>query len=450
MARWLNGPQIQPVRSNKFSILDECGRRPDYRVAGAVMLNTSNRVVTMTDISIGAHKPVSKSSADQGTVWFVMIAFLSGIIAIATLVSFRQASLFLIGGLMGATLYHASFGFTGGWRKLAVERRGAGLRSQMLMISIAAIVMIPLLSIGEVGGRQLAGAFAPVGVSVLVGAAIFGLGMQLGGGCGSGTLFTVGGGSARMLVTLLFFVVGAVIGTAHLPWWLALPSLPQMSLGQTFGVSGGVIVTLLGLGAVAAATVLIERRAHGSLEVQTVERRDNLPRLLYGPWGLFGAAVLLAVLNIATLVIAGHTWSVTFAFGLWGAKAAEFAGIPVATWDFWTWTGPAAALSKSVLFDVTSVMNFGIMLGAALAAGFAGKFAPKTSIPVLSLLAAAIGGVLMGYGARLSFGCNIGALFSGIASGSVHGWLWFAAAFGGSMIGIKLRPLFGLDGFKKS
>ena len=31
---------------------------------------------------------------------------------------------------------------------------------------------------------------------------IFGMGMQLGGGCGSGTLFTVGGGSTRMVITL--------------------------------------------------------------------------------------------------------------------------------------------------------------------------------------------------------------------------------------------------------
>jgi hypothetical protein len=55
----------------------------------------------------------------------------------------------------------------------------------------------------------------------------------------------------------------------------------------------------------------------------------------------------------------------------------------------------------------------------------------------------------MGYGARLSFGCNIGALFSGIATGSLHGWLWFAAAFVGSFAGIWLRPVFGLDGFAR-
>jgi uncharacterized membrane protein YedE/YeeE len=84
-----------------------------------------------------------------------------------------------------------------------------------------------------------------------------------------------------------------------------------------------------------------------------------------------------------------------------------------------------------------------------LAAGLAGKFAPRAKLPLLSAVAAAIGGVLMGYGARLSFGCNIGALFSGIASGSLHGWVWFAAAFAGSVAGIALRPLFGMDGFKK-
>jgi hypothetical protein len=34
-----------------------------------------------------------------------------------------------------------------------------------------------------------------------------------------------------------------------------------------------------------------------------------------------------------------------------------------------------------------------------------------------------VGGSLLGYGARLAYGCNIGAYFSGIASSSLHGWL---------------------------
>ena len=62
-----------------------------------------------------------------------------------------------------------------------------------------------------------------------------------------------------------------------------------------------------------------------------------------------------------------------------------------------------------------------------------------------SLAAAVIGGLLLGYGARIAYGCNIGAYFSGIASGSLHGWLWLVAAFAGNIAGTSLRPMFDLN-----
>jgi uncharacterized membrane protein YedE/YeeE len=97
-----------------------------------------------------------------------------------------------------------------------------------------------------------------------------------------------------------------------------------------------------------------------------------------------------------------------------------------------------------VFNDVTSVMNFGIILGALTAAGLAGRFAPSWRVPSRSLAAAVLGGLMLGYGARIAYGCNIGAYFSGIASSSVHGWLWFAAAFAGNVLGTRMRPIFGL------
>ena len=386
---------------------------------------------------------------DKGTAAVAAAFLILGTAVIWGVVDLRQATLFLIGGGLGVALYHGSFGFTGAWRRMVVERRGRGMRAQMLMIGVAGIAMMPLLAAGSIGSHPMVGAIAPVGVSVLVGAAIFGFGMQLGGGCGSGTLFTVGGGSARMLVTLAFFIVGAVLGTAHLPWWLELPSLPPMSLTTELGLPVGIAVSLAALAVIALITVFVERRAHGDLERDPGPRRPGWSWLLYGPWPLVGAALVLALLNIATLLVAGHPWSITYGFGLWGAKIAMAVGVPVDTWTFWTWPNQAEALSSSVLADSVSVMDFGLLLGAALAAALAGKFAPKVALPLASLLAAALGGLLMGYGARLSFGCNIGALFSGIASGSLHGWLWFAAAFVGSLVGVFARPLFGLDGFKR-
>ncbi|MBD8064147.1 YeeE/YedE family protein [Devosia sp. PTR5] len=400
----------------------------------------------MSDISLAAPKYLPPVTRDKGPFAVAAVVLVLGFLAITMLVDLRQGALFLIGGALGATLYHGSFGFTGGWRRMVVEKRGRAMRAQMLMIGVAALAMIPLVAAGSVGGQGIVGAAAPVGVSVLFGAALFGLGMQMGGGCGSGTLFTVGGGSARMLVTLVFFIIGALVGTAHLPFWLAQPSLPAISLGAEFGIAGAIAVTITGLALVALVTALIERKVHGNLESEPVPARPGWSWLWLGPWPLVGAGLLLALLNVATLLVAGHPWSITYGFGLWGAKIASAIGVPVAGWEFWTWPAQAQALQSSVLLDTVSVMDFGLVLGAALAAAIAGKFAPKAKLPLGSLLAAIFGGLLMGYGARLSFGCNIGALFSGIATGSVHGWLWFAAAFVGSYAGVWLRPVFGLDG----
>ena len=45
----------------------------------------------------------------------------------------------------------------------------------------------------------------------------------------------------------------------------------------------------------------------------------------------------------------------------------------------------------------------------------------------------------MGYGARLSSGCNIGALMGGVTSGSLHGWVWAVAAFAGYALMLRWR-----------
>jgi uncharacterized membrane protein YedE/YeeE len=358
-------------------------------------------------------------------------------------ISWRQAALFIVGAVAGVVLYHAAFGFTSAWRVFIADRRGAGLRAQMLMLALTCAVFFPLLASGTFMGQPLRGSVSPVGVGVAAGAFIFGLGMQLGGGCASGTLFSVGGGSTRMLITLFFFIIGSVIGTAHMGWWTAQPAYPATSIVTTMGAWPAMAASLALFAAIAWITMQAERRRHGRLIDDT--RPGKGPAWLTGPWPLVAGAIGLAVVNIATLTIGGRPWGVTSAFALWGAKWFAALGIDVASWPYWAAPAQAAALKSSVLQDVTSVMDFGIILGALLAAILAGRFAPVWSVSGRSIAAAVIGGLLLGYGARIAYGCNIGAYFSGIASGSLHGWLWLVAAFVGNIAGTRLRPIFGLS-----
>lgn len=358
----------------------------------------------------------------------------------------RQALLFFTGLGLGFALLQGMFGFTGGWRKFIRERDSVGLRGQLLLVMLSAALFFPLVG-GAIEGVQVSGAMGQVGISLLVGAFLFGIGMQLGGGCGSGTLFTVGQGQVDMLITLAFFIIGTTLGSAHLGWWLSLPNMGSVSLIEQWGWAPALLLSLAALVMLYVVVRREEYRSSGAVHsLQNTERQGSLlEQLVYGPWPLWWAVIALATLGLATLLLAGYPWSITFGFGLWGSKIWAALGGDPAGWAYWASGYPAKALESSVLADATSVMNFGIMLGALLAAALAGKYAPAGRISRMRLVSAVAGGLLLGYGARLAFGCNIGALLGGIASGSLHGWLWMVMAFIGGIAGVKIRIWMKLD-----
>jgi hypothetical protein len=241
-------------------------------------------------------------------------------------------------------------------------------------------------------------------------------------------------------VTLAAFCAGAFWGSLDMARYADLPSLGSISLLTELGWPAAITLQL----AILAALWIGLRRLAGDAPQGALWSGFTWHGLLAGPWPLLFSALVLAGLNWLTLLVAGHPWTVTWAFTLWGAKVAALLGWEPASSPFWTGGFAGTALAQSVFEDSVSIMDLGIVLGALTAAGLAGRFAPSFRVPLRSLLAAVLGGLLMGYGARLAFGCNIGAFFSGVASFSLHGWLWIVCALAGTWLGVKLRPLFAL------
>jgi len=362
-------------------------------------------------------------------------------------VSTQKAILFLVGAGLGVSLFRSLIGCTGGWRRFIREGRSDAVRSQLLLLALLSVAFFPIVG-AAFPDLQASAALGPVSLSVLIGAFIFGFGMQLGGGCGSGTLFTAGSGNVKMVVTLIFFIVGATIGSMHLPAWLELPNLGRISSIQTIGWETALGVQLVVIAALYLMVRRAESRRWGDVLDIRAEDQPSMPfmdRLLFGPWPLLWGVIGIAVFSLLTLVIAGHPWSITFALGLWGTKIAGALGFDVANWTYWSSGYPAIALQSSVLQDTTSVMDFGVIFGALLAAAIAGRFAISRPIKLNALILAVIGGLMLGYGARLAFGCNIGGLLAGTATGSMHGWLWLLAGFTGTWLGVYARVWFGLD-----
>lgn len=342
---------------------------------------------------------------------------------LAVFVSIRQAALFLVGVGLGVALAGCRFGFTTGWRQLVTERDPRGLTGQLVLLAMAAVFAMPLL------GRfsELQAALGPPSVALLLGAFLFGMTMQIADGCGSGTLYKAGMGVPLNLALLPLFALGSFLGSLHLEHWLSLGASEPVGMVDRLGAGPALAMTLAALMLLAALA-----RWWVGPSRRWIDRR----------W--ITGAVALAVLATLNLLLAGQPWGVVYGFGLWAAKLAQ----ATSWWEpagsaFWSQSGHAARLSQSLLLDITSITNLGILAGALwVSAREVASSRPLTSRQWLIGLAA---GLVMGYSSRLAFGCNVGAMLSGISTGSVHGWIWVALAFAGTLIGIRLRRRFGFD-----
>src|SRR5690242_12277709 len=218
-----------------------------------------------------------------------------------------SAALILGGFGLGVAFLKAEFSYTASWRRFLTRGEAGGLLGGLIVIAVAAVAVVPVAALSPIYG----GAIAPLGVSLVVGSFTFGIGMQLANGCGSGTLYTAGGGSGRMLVALLFFVIGSVFGSLSLPAFLSLGGIDPVLASDYLGAWGGLFATLMSIAAAAALIVLIARRRGANF----------MPSRNYVIGGI--AIGLLCVLVFAA---GGHPWSVTFGYTVWGAKAATALG----------------------------------------------------------------------------------------------------------------------------
>jgi len=88
------------------------------------------------------------------------------------------------------------------------------------------------------------------------------------------------------------------------------------------------------------------------------------------------------------------------------------------------------------LINAPLLMSVGIIAGAAILALTRHEF--KWKVPNMeTAIFALVGGALMGIGARLGMGCNVGAFFAAVTNGDMTGWIFLLGMLGGGLIGVK-------------
>jgi uncharacterized membrane protein YedE/YeeE len=140
------------------------------------------------------------------------------------------------------------------------------------------------------------------------------------------------------------------------------------------------------------------------------------------PWPVWGAALLVATINVFLFAF-DRPWTASDGLRNWGDWVLTGLGL-----------SPRADLIAPWLYS-GSLLNFGVLLGGLVAALLSREFAIRVP-PRGELVKGVGGGLLMGLGAMLAFGCNIGGFFSAVSALSLSGF--------GMMLGLGLGAFLGL------
>ncbi|APW98104.1 hypothetical protein CHINAEXTREME_10030 [Halobiforma lacisalsi AJ5] len=291
------------------------------------------------------------------------------------------------------------------------------------------------------------------GLTGLVGGFVFGVGMTYAGGCASGTLYRAGQGYLHFWLTLLFMGVG------YAAFSVAFPTLQSTYFAPlTFGEGVTLfeasslpapLVALLASALIGLAYVTVVGREAGETGTGREQAAEFRPvvlatpvvgtrRLLEGtrsyvrgfreiddpiaaskqPWDPRTAALgitAVAVVWFSQVSIVG----VTGPEARWTGYLLQQVGVDAGSYEYW---GSILFAGEGVSVTVDMIMIAMVIVGAGIAAAWSGDFSVRT--PKLQRLPnAVVGGFLMGAGSRLAPGCNIGNIYSGIASLSIHSFI---------------------------
>jgi uncharacterized membrane protein YedE/YeeE len=388
------------------------------------------------------------------------------------------------------------FCFASAWRDLI----GLRVTRMFVGIMVALAVFGFLMAILEVVNLSTFHA-APLGAHELYGGIIFGLGMVLAGGCATGTLYKTGEGNMTSAVALfgiifsqaIFVDIGSTgtVGTGYFDRFLTgtvFPQ-PQYQLHNYFASYGnlsyfmgnwlvnGVLVTAIlfalvywvvvrkdNLAALVregkSTSMSIGDHISGFTEMITASKRTSIAGILIGLLAALNVLVIQALRDRMTYggesidnfgrVLQHHLgkevpevgargtvfdpgyWYITSQEAQFGAWFIELFGVNMHDNMFF---GVINAIPHP-LQNPLLWMSIGLILGATVMAKLSGEF--KFKIPDKGmLLTGLVGGTLMGIGARLALGCNIGGFFIRAAGGDPGGWVFFAGMGIGAFVSVK-------------
>ncbi|MDY6972713.1 MAG: YeeE/YedE thiosulfate transporter family protein [Desulfatiglans sp.] len=139
-------------------------------------------------------------------------------------------------------------------------------------------------------------------------------------------------------------------------------------------------------------------------------------------WPLWLGGLLISIMSIITFAWA-RPWGVAGGLRNWG------------DW-FFSLLSIYQTKPPSPLISTNSILTLGLLWGALGSALLSKQFAIRMA-PPLELLKGVVGGILMGIGAAMAGGCNVGGFYSAISALSFSGLAMMVGLIAGAYVGLR-------------
>lgn len=315
-----------------------------------------------------------------------------------------------IGFLGGYALQAGGFCMHTAFRSVVFEKDHSVLRAWVLILAIN----IPVLLLLEQFGLIFPARAPLTPIAGAIGGLVFGVGMVLAGGCASGTYYRAAKGMTGSIVALLGFAAGGIMMTqgalSPIRSWATGLEIPiageEASLYNLPAIASDSYFATFGIRWVIAAVVLIP--------LVVFLLRAPKSRFTIG-WKWWVTGLVLA----------------TVAVGAWFFSSLEYRDYGLSI------VQPTNAVTGFLMTGDGSAVNWatwfllGLVPGAFVAAWRRGDLSLR--VPSASRLLQNLGGgLLMGWGANLAGGCNIGHGVTGVSVLSI-GSIWATVATAGGV-----------------
>ena len=297
--------------------------------------------------------------------------------------------------------------------------------------------LLVCLGVGSLGYTLIFGAWVPdpaylppnafigpVSWNLVLGAFLFGIGMALSGSCISSHLYRLGEGYVGSLLSLAASILGFLLGYLSWDFWYlnVIQEAPIIWLPQHLGYAGALVVQFILLGALAWWSYRTNRNPLKKFLSVSAALLYNVKQFLMGRWPVTICGALLGLLGVA-FYFRLRPLGVTSELSRLGRELGQgLSLLPSRIPGIDTMRGCVPQDSPLILTEnATLILSLvvGSLVSALLSLRFKPQMPPLRQLPLLFF-----GGILLGYGAFISLGCNIGNLVSGTMALSASGWVF--------------------------